>query len=277
MEQTKVSAYLAMKCAFSTFIAHIQLYLPLVAGAFAVTLSLPYLKQYVESTELIPAGHLDLLSSFVIGISLQAWFWGVCVVVAVRILYDGRVYISDVIQSLKYVPHIVLIVALVRLPVVIIKLWSPSIEKLNPENLNVFYITAQLLSPVVWGVAALEIYIFTVFALIWLLYGQLAVPAFIIEKTTVWRAITLSIYRSHRLLWKIIEVLLSWLLLVLVIWAMLWGGIYVSEGTTIGDMVKQFIEGTPATPFEYPLLALAYVHLYKQLQQKMQAAADIIK
>ena len=108
MEQKTVSQYAPIKYAFSTFFANILLYLQLFALVAAGVIIATLLKNYLVTTEFIPAGRLDQLSYLAFEYFFKFWFWGACVVVATKLLQTGQATIIDFILSTRYFPQFVI-------------------------------------------------------------------------------------------------------------------------------------------------------------------------
>jgi hypothetical protein len=110
----------------------------------------------------------------------------------------------------------------------------------------------------------------------WTLYGQLAIPAFVIEQKGIMQSLALSFHRSNRVLWTIIEVGIAFGVLTLVIVGLIQGGIYIGESGTISTIStalwKVFESKSPLmfVGLEFPILTLAYVYIYKYAQQKSE-------
>jgi len=277
MEQPKISLFAVFKFVFSAIFTHITLYLPIMLGAYLVVMGLIYLRQYLETTALISSMYLDILSIIFGYIILASCFWGACVVIAARILYGSHATLSVFMQSLRHAPQFICIYAAVKLPSLLISFW-PAIDFFNPDTwsppseiTSALYNTAKLLSPVIYVIVAF-------FVWMWTLYGQLAIPAFVIEQQGIIKSLALSFHHSNKVLWKIIEVGISFGVFTLVVVGLIQGGIYIGEGSTISTALWQVFENKrPSLIFvglEFPILALAYVYIYKYAQQKSELVQE---
>ncbi len=270
MEQQKISARVILKLTVSTLWVHRWLYAQIAACAIGVMLAAPYLKQYIEGTEFIPLGHLDTISQIIFEYLLKFWFWGACVVIAVHIIRTGHAYFSDFIRSLKYAPSFIIIQIIIALPMLLVGQLIPIIKLALLPPADSAPITPQYIAAY-WATALIILPIFTFFACAWQLYGQLAVPIFVIEKKGILKSLTASLHRGNKLIWKIIELNLTWMLLVLVITGILSATGYVLTGNGL----QFFATTTPFTGFDvlflYPFLALAYVYLYTQSRRSPEA------
>jgi hypothetical protein len=116
MEPAKISVFSTFKFVFWAIFTHFAVYLPIMIGASGVVTGLIYLRQYLETAALISSLYLDILSIVFVYLILASCFWGACVTVAARILYNGHATISVFMQSLKYAPQFICIYAAVKLP-----------------------------------------------------------------------------------------------------------------------------------------------------------------
>lgn len=277
MEQTKISTPVIFKWSITTFLANIRLYLQIAAVTIPILSLAQYFRYSIGGTgcaEGVPCGYSAFLRVAIFQILLQAGMWGGCVGVAERIISTGKSYLFDFVRSLKYIAQFFVIQAVFTFSWALITLLKAYVEGADfmPHTpINVIVLAAWIVVGMPW-----------IFAWVWQFYGQLAIPFFVIEKNGISKSILASIALVHRAKWQISLLIIAYnvstfILMIPILTISKIGHFTDVTYLKIGAYVP-FCWKVMTFVVQYPLYALAYVYLYKQLQQqKTQSAINTTK
>ena len=257
MEQKTVSQYAPIKYAFSTFFANILLYLQLFALVAAGVIIATLLKNYLVTTEFIPAGRLDQLSYLAFVYFFKFCYWGACLVVATKLLQTCQATIIDFILSTLYFPQFVIVQAVFFVPYGLGFYLMTRGSAYGPFDYPVSAFMPIVLIPLM------------VLGLLWIVYGQLAIPILVMEKQDIWASIAASVRDFNRERWYVLELLVYYGLIGFGL-IVLFGALASLAGVSDINAVLNGI-GSVITCLLYALTALSYVYLYDWARRKQHS------
>ncbi len=252
MEQRSISNYTPIKFAFATFFAHITLYLQLFVFVAAVVFVSTLVKNYLITTEFIPAGHLNQVSYLIFEYFFKFWFWGACVVIAHKIVHTARATVMDFVASLRYVPQFIILQLVFCAPYMVG--WYLVVGKDFEYPIREFIAIGWL--------------VFMIVGFVWSCYGQLAIPIFVAEKQDIVKTIMASVRGFIQERWYVLELLFVYGLIgfgLFVFFSLLMYIFGLENYTPLLSML-----GYPISFMLYALMALSYVYVYDYSRRNRQ-------